>query len=131
MKALTISATNKTITLDLVRPVPTPRPDQILVSVVAVALNPTDWKHVAYGISTDGALSGCDYAGRVLEIGNDVTKKFQIGDRVAGVAHGANASNVNDGVFAEYAVVKGDLQVKIPESLKFEQAATFPLGVST
>ena len=76
-------------------------------------------------------MSGCDYAGVVVKVGDQVTKSFKEGDRVAGVAHGANASNINDGVFAEYAVVKGDVQVHIPDSLSFESASTFPLGVST
>jgi NADPH:quinone reductase-like Zn-dependent oxidoreductase len=81
-------------------------------------------------MAADGGLSGCDYAGTVVKVGGHVTKPFKEGDRVAGVAHGANFSNANDGVFAEYAVVKGDLQVHIPASLSFESAATFPLGVS-
>lgn len=54
-----------------------------------------------------------------------------MGDRVAGTTHGANASQIEDGCFAEYAVAKADLLVKIPSSLSFEQAATFPLGVGT
>ena len=129
MKAVTIHG--KTAKLVLDRPVPSPRPDQLLVKVKAVALNPTDWKHIARGIAADNGLSGCDYAGEVAQVGDKVTKPFKVGDRVAGVAHGANFSNSNDGVFAEYAVVKGDLQVHIPDSLSFESASTFPLGVST
>jgi NADPH:quinone reductase-like Zn-dependent oxidoreductase len=131
MKAITIKNSSKTAILDLARPVPSPRPDQLLVKVAAVALNPTDWKHIARGIAAEDGLSGCDYAGTVVQVGDKVTKKFQAGDRIAGVAHGANGSNKDDGAFAEYVVVKGDLQVKIPESLSFEKAATFPLGVST
>lgn len=33
--------------------------------------------------------------------------------------------------FAEYCVSKGDLLIKLPESLSFEEAATFPLGTAT
>ncbi|ETN43650.1 uncharacterized protein HMPREF1541_02809 [Cyphellophora europaea CBS 101466] len=129
MKAVTIQGKTARVVLD--RPVPTPRPDQLLVKVKAAALNPTDWKHIFRGMASDGGLSGCDYAGVVVKVGDQVTKSFKEGDRVAGVAHGANASNINDGVFAEYAVVKGDVQVHIPDSLSFESASTFPLGVST
>lgn len=129
MKAVTIHG--KTAKLVSDRPVPSPRPDQLLVKVKAVALNPTDWKHIWRGMAPDNGLSGCDYAGEVVKVGNEVTRSFKPGDRIAGVAHGANFSNPNDGVFAEYAVVKGDLQVHIPDSLSFESASTFPLGVST
>lgn len=40
-------------------------------------------------------------------MGDKVEKKFKKGDRICGCAHGGNASNKEDGVFAEYAVVKG------------------------
>jgi NADPH:quinone reductase-like Zn-dependent oxidoreductase len=34
-------------------------------------------------------------------------------------------------VFAEYAVVKGDLQMRMPDGLSFEKAATIGLGAIT
>jgi hypothetical protein len=129
MKAITINGSTAKLVLD--RAVPSPRPDQLLVKVKTVALNPTDWKHIAGKRAPDGGLSGCDYAGEVVEVGDKVNKPFKKGQRIAGVAHGANYSNVNDGVFAEYAVVKGDLQIEIPDDLSYEKAATFPLGLFT
>lgn len=39
------------------------RDDYILIKVEAVALNPTDWKHVTF--APVGAKIGCDYAGTV------------------------------------------------------------------
>lgn len=82
-------------------------------------------------MASPGGISGCDYAGTVVKVGPAVTKKFSAGDRICGCAHGANADESFDGVFAEYAMVKGDVQMKIPDSLSFEAAATFPLGVAT
>jgi NADPH:quinone reductase-like Zn-dependent oxidoreductase len=71
-------------------PVPQLRDDYILVKTTAVALNPTDWKHIeGYGGNVDGCRSGCDYAGIVEEVGSKVTKDFKKGDRVCGVVHGA------------------------------------------
>jgi len=96
-----------------------------------VALNPTDWKHYFYGLAGEGSVLGCDYAGIVEEVGSAVTKPFKKGDKICGVAHGGNASNPLDGVFAEYAVVKGDLQMHIPSGLSPEAASTFPLGAIT
>lgn len=129
MKAIEVHGKEARLVLN--RAVPKPRPDQLLVKVAAVSLNPTDWKHVSRGAASEGCISGCDYAGTVVKIGDQVTKKFKEGDRVAGVAHGANASNVDDGVFAEYAVVKGDLQMRVPDSLSLESASTLALGIST
>jgi len=70
--------------------VPKLRDDYINVRVHAVALNPTDWKHVDY-LASPGARVGCDYAGVVEEVGKKVTKNFKKGDRVTGFCHGSNA----------------------------------------
>ena len=71
--------------------VPKLRDDYINVKVHAVALNPTDWKHVDY-LASPGARVGCDYAGVVVEVGRNVIKNFKKGDRVSGFCHGSNAS---------------------------------------
>ncbi|KAJ5115185.1 Polyketide synthase enoylreductase [Penicillium alfredii] len=112
------------------RPIPTLRDDYILVKTVSVGLNPTDWKHIAY-LAPPGVTVGCDYAGTVEAVGKDVRKKFNKGDRIFGLAHGANAVQPEDGSFAEYIVVKGDLQWKIPDNLSFQEAATLGVGIYT
>ena len=109
------------------------RDDFILVRTVAVALNPTDWKHWKHVdfMATPGALSGCDYAGVVVEVGSNVKKWFDKGDRVCGMCHGANQLQLEDGAFAEYIVAKGDIQMKIPAQMTFEEAATLGVGIVT
>ncbi|OAP55415.1 hypothetical protein AYL99_10388 [Fonsecaea erecta] len=129
MKAVVVKGKGAYVDRD--RPKPTLRDDYILVKTVAVALNPTDWKHFTFGLATDGCLVGCDFAGVVEAVGPAVTKAFQKGDRIAGVAHGGNAVQPEDGAFAEYVVAKGDVQLKIPASLDFAPAATLLLGVTT
>ncbi|KAF3397061.1 hypothetical protein DPV78_008280 [Talaromyces pinophilus] len=129
MKA--IIAQNKAPTLVTDRPVPKLRDDYILVKPVAVALNPTDWKHAAFGLSAEGGLLGCDFAGIIEEVGSKVAKKWKKGERIAGVAHGGNLVQPEDGAFAEHILAKGDIQVRIPDSLSFEDASTLTLGVTT
>ncbi len=109
-------------------PIPKLRDDYILVKNAAVAINPTDWQHVD-GEGKPGATVGCDYAGTVLEVGNNVTKKFAQGDRVCGFIHGSNGNNYEDGAFAEYVTAKGDLQIPIPNGMSFEEAATLGVGM--
>ncbi|RMZ89751.1 hypothetical protein DV736_g3003, partial [Chaetothyriales sp. CBS 134916] len=130
-KAIVSRAT--TATLEASWPVHNPLPPTyLLVKVHSIALNPTDWKHLHWGLGgPDPVIIGCDYAGTVVQVGEGVTKSFSPGDRVTGCGHGSNQSQPWSGVFASYALVKGDLAMKIPSSLTFEQAATFPLGVST
>lgn len=108
--------------------IPKLRDDYINVRVHAVALNPTDLKHVDYWASP-GARVGCDYAGVVEEVGKKVTKNFKKGDRVAGFTHGSNSPE--DGCFAEICTAKGDIQIKILDNMTFEEAATLGVGITT
>lgn len=112
------------------RPIPHLRDGYILVKTVAVALNPTDWKHIDF-LAKPGPLIGCDYAGTVEAVGAGVTKPFQKGDRVAGFAHGGDAVQHENGAFAEYIVAKADMQMRIPDGVSFEEAATLGVGITT
>jgi len=129
MKAITINDNKAKVSSGV--SVPKLRPTYLLAKVDSIALNPTDWKHISGKRAAANCISGCDFSGTVVEVGPDVTKSFKSGDRIAGTAHGANYSQPEDGCFAEYAMVKADLLVHIPQNLSFESAATFPLGVST
>jgi len=126
MKAIVIESPGHAVLTD--RPKPKLRDDYLLVKTMAVAVNPTDWKHIDK-LATPGALVGCDYAGVVEEIGKSVNKPFKKGDRVCGFTHGGNKVQPEDGSFAEYIAVKGDIAMRIPDSLSFEKAAT--CGVSS
>ena len=128
-KAITVTAP-KQANLVSDRPHPALRDDYILVKTVSVALNPTDWKHVEF-LAPPGVLVGCDYSGIVEEVGKSVKKPFKKGDRICGFAHGSNAVQHEDGSFAEYIVVKGDVQFHVPERLSFQEAATLGVGVHT
>lgn len=44
---------------------------------------------------------------------------------------GRDKTNHNNGAFGNYIEVKAALQLKIPESLSFEQAATLGVGIVT
>ncbi|KAK4459040.1 chaperonin 10-like protein [Cladorrhinum samala] len=106
------------------------RDGYMLIRTVAVALNPTDWKHVS-GAQNVNCRVGCDYVGYVEEVGPKVTKPFAKGDLVCGVIHGSNRNQPDEGAFGEYVVAKGDLQIKVPENLAPEQAATLGVGITT
>jgi NADPH:quinone reductase-like Zn-dependent oxidoreductase len=112
------------------RPIPKLRPGYLLVKVSAVALNPTDWKHIDFH-APPGALIGCDYAGVVEETGSGYKKHWRKGDRICGVAHGGDQTQLENGAFAQYVVVKADVQLKIPDNLGNEEAATLGVGFLT
>lgn len=112
---------------------PSLRDDHLLVRTTAVGLNPTDWKAAAstFGPDPVGCRLGCDYAGVVERAGAAVTKLFAVGGRVAGFVHGANSVCQEDGAFAERIVVKGDLQIAIPDNVSDVEAATLGVGITT
>jgi NADPH:quinone reductase-like Zn-dependent oxidoreductase len=130
MKAIVMDGEPGKASLVTDRPYPKLRPGYILVDVKAVALNPTDWKHIDY-INTKGSLVGCDSAGVVAETGTGYETPWKVGDRVAAFAHGGNTLQQEDGAFAERIAVKADVQLHAPAHLSFEEAATLGVGVVT
>jgi len=69
--------------------------------------------------------------GTVEEVGPNVGGDFKKGDRVAGVTQGCNAFNLEEGAFAEYAIIKEGGLFKVPENVKDEEAATVGLAFAT
>jgi len=107
-------------------PRPTIKPDEILVQVHAVGLNPIDNK-----IPTGAfkpiikfqlpAIMGSDVAGVVVEVGNRVTR-FKLGDAIF-----ASTFDLDTGTLAEFAVVPERVAALKPENLDFVQAASIPM----
>lgn len=97
------------------------RPDEVLVHVMAVAINPCDYKmHERF--PCPGAVDGCDFAGVIVALGSDVTK-WSIGDRVCGAVHGSNPLRPESGAFADYIPCESEFTLKIPADMSFEEAA--------
>lgn len=112
---------------------PAPGDDQILIKVHAVSINPLDWHFIegtpyimrALGVGLrkpkDPRL-GVDFAGRVEEVGKNVTQ-FKPGDEVFGGKTGA---------FAEYICARADKAIALkPANISFEQAAAVPIAAVT
>lgn len=59
-------------------PIPKLRDNYVIVKTKAVAINPTDWKHIDR-LAPIGARVGCDYAGEVVEVGPNLSKAFEKG----------------------------------------------------
>jgi NADPH:quinone reductase-like Zn-dependent oxidoreductase len=67
IKAITING-NKAKVSEI--SLPKLRPTYLLVKVEAIALNPTDWKHINGKRAAENSISGCDFSGTVVEIGS-------------------------------------------------------------
>ncbi|CZR41702.1 uncharacterized protein FPRO_11292 [Fusarium proliferatum ET1] len=109
-------------------PIPSISSNEILVKVKAVALNPTDFKHLDI-ISPPNSIIGCDYAGVVHQVGDSAKDKWKIGDRVAGAVHGGLYPD--KGAFAEYLKIDSDLAFKVPDGISDTQATTYGVSAVT
>lgn len=107
---------------------PTPTDDQVLVKVLAVSVNLSDWEGLTgkplyarlRGLFTPGAqILGSDIAGRVEAVGGNV-KQFKPGDEVYGLLWGYS------GGFAEYACASEKALARKPIDMTFDQVATIP-----
>src|SRR6266513_4418739 len=106
-------------------PRPQPKDDEVLIRVMAAAVNPVD-VFIREGRSNQFPLiPGMDVAGVVEQAGNKVTK-FKRGDALY-----AYLSFEEQGGYAEFAVTKQDHAALKPKSIDFEQAAAVPLAATT
>ena len=131
MKALGYSEkgplTNDAAVVAFDAPKPTPEPNDLLVEVRAVSVNPVDFKVRANRPPPEGdpRILGWDAAGVVVETGSAVTR-FKAGDEVFYAGEFTRL-----GCNAEYQVVDERLAGRKPSSLGFADAAALPLTTIT
>jgi NADPH2:quinone reductase len=111
--------------LELVRcPVPQPRDDEVLVRVTAAALNFSDLLMIddRYQVRPPRPfIPGQEVAGTVIAAGAK-----------SGLASGdAVAAKVYWGGFAEYAVLRADMAVRVPDGMTAQAAAALPVVYTT
>jgi NADPH:quinone reductase-like Zn-dependent oxidoreductase len=127
MRALTFKRYAKAPRFALTEvPVPTLKPDDMLVQVHAAGLNPID-NMIPTGTFKPvlkfqlPATLGSDLAGVVTEVGSRVTR-FKPGDAIF-----ASLFDLGRGSIAEFAVVPESVAAPKPANLDFVQAASIPM----
>lgn len=141
MRVYEIGDNKNGFTLHIVeRPIPTPRPGQVVMRVRATGINARDLDIMRGGMfgqtqpHTRVPLS--DNAGEIAAVGPGVTR-VKVGDRVTmthywrwldgawdeSMRNEDYANNI-DGFLAEYVLVPADPIIKIPDSMTFEEAST-------
>ncbi|KAK5695564.1 hypothetical protein LTR17_024581 [Elasticomyces elasticus] len=132
MKALVLNAEARTAHLQSV-PRPSPAPNELLIRVHAIGLNPIDPLYVSTPLGATGRTIGSDFAGIIAALGAHVppSSEFRLGDRVSGFLQGACSTNPRPGAFAEFLVVPWDLVWKVPEGVGIEEAAGVSLVALT
>ncbi|MBC0856526.1 NADP-dependent oxidoreductase [Pantoea stewartii] len=105
-------------------------PDEVVVKVEAVGLNPLDIKIMAGYMEQVFPvrlpyIPGTDFSGVVKKVGAEI-KSLRQGDRVVG-----RTAPQTGGALASHLSINGSELVKIPDEMSFEQAAALPTSFGT
>jgi NADPH:quinone reductase-like Zn-dependent oxidoreductase len=125
MQALVLYTPQSTAVVQKI-PIPIPGPNELLIKVIAVALNPVDALYTANPLGGSGRTVGSDFAGIVSNRGSNAPH-IKLNQRVAGFLQGACSVNDRPGAFAEYLVVPYDLVWLVPDDMSLDEAATISL----
>jgi len=109
---------------------PVIKPDQVLIKVNAVSINPIDWKqrkgnHKFILGSPFPIILGYDVCGEVVEVGHEIDK-LRIGDIIFGVL-----DNKYGGALAQFAVGHEKCFSIKPKDISNKEAAAFPMVALT
>lgn len=116
-------------------PMPSPGPDELVIQIRAIAINPMDAYNQKQGfIITDfPAILGSDGAGEVYAVGSSI-KDFKAGDRVTACFDGIPPfpkADYRRSSFQKFAVARASLTAKIPGSVSFIDASVLPLTITS
>jgi NADPH:quinone reductase-like Zn-dependent oxidoreductase len=123
MKALVLEKPGSPDTLKIAeQPLPDPAPGEVRVRVMAVGLNPVDYKTAEWGWPSWKwpHILGLDVAGKIDSVGTNI-KSWKPGDRV--FYHGDLSK---PGGYAEFAIAPAHIITRIPDNVTFEEAAAIP-----
>lgn len=103
------------------KPIPElPTPYHVLVRVLAVGLNPTDYKMVTH-FFMEGNTIGCDFSGIVEVAGSSSIVPAGVG--VCGADFPYRPDNSSNGAFAQYVVADSRHTIRVPDGWSDTQAA--------
>ncbi|KAI9839001.1 MAG: hypothetical protein M1819_004209 [Sarea resinae] len=117
------------------RPTPKPGPDELVIQVKALALNPIDYYQRHYGFPTINypAIIGSDIAGTVIAAGSSVASDApKPGARVAAFAQSFFVLGDPDyGAFQTHVLVPAANAVPLPQGMSFHEGSILPMAVKT
>jgi NADPH:quinone reductase-like Zn-dependent oxidoreductase len=117
------------------RPTKAPGPDEILVEVKSIALNPVDnyQRDMGFFIDTYPTIIGSDIAGVVVSAGSSVSNSLKVGTRVAGFASCffEGYDKPEYGAFQKRVIIPATNVTTLPDSISFNQGSLLPMAVET
>jgi len=150
MKAAVVQEVGQPLRIETL-PDPKPAADQVILQVSRCGICGSDLHITQFGFCPPGTVLGHEFAGTIVEIGDDV-RGWKIGDRVTALPlmpctnceycdqglYALCSSNRfvgtafnTPGAYAEYVAVRGDMLQKLPTGVGFEEGAMVePLAVA-
>jgi NADPH:quinone reductase-like Zn-dependent oxidoreductase len=117
------------------RPTPTPGPNDLLIAVKSIALNPLDWiqRDLGFAVTTYPAVVGSDIAGTVISTGSSLPSDApQPGTRVAAFTPCFFVKGAPDyGGLQTRVLVPAAMVVPLPHGTSFNEASLLPIAVGT
>lgn len=108
--------------------IPQPAEHELLVKNDCVAQNPTDVQSLDNNAFGDGTILGCDFVGKVIQVGQNVSRHDK-GDVIAALIWGGEVKG--HGAYANYTLANEYISFKVPKSISPVAAATVPLACCT
>jgi len=121
MKAMVYNKESKHFAMQDVA-MPEPKRGEVLIQVAASSINAADYRTIKLGIGPKSGIYGADIAGKVVKLGEGVTR-LAVGDSVQ-----ADIANEGFGGFAEFVAVSEALLGRKPATVSFETAAACTLA---
>lgn len=117
------------------RATPEPGPNDLLIEVKAIAMNPVDASQRDNDfppVPIYPTVNGCDVAGIVIKAGSSVSNAPAPGSRVLAMASNFYKGGSPDyGAFQKRVLAQSEGVIPLPGALSFEEGAILPLAVLT
>ncbi|PPQ80253.1 hypothetical protein CVT25_003514 [Psilocybe cyanescens] len=116
------------------RPTPTPGPNEVLVAVKSVAINPIDsyQRYAGFVIDNYPAVIGSDVGGTIVSTGSAVSTDLKPGTRVSAFAPCFFKRGAPDyGAFQELVLIPAYKVTPLPDNISFNEASVLPVAVLT
>lgn len=126
-KVLLLDGPGQAYRLDQGHNIPQPQQDEILIRVLAIGLNPIDWKGPEYnfGLPSFPWINGRDFAGVVVKASR-VSRRVHVGDVV--LSPSTDYRDIRKAAFQEFVVSTEHNAARIPSSVSLETGAA--IGVA-
>ncbi|KAF1993365.1 hypothetical protein P154DRAFT_450420, partial [Amniculicola lignicola CBS 123094] len=129
-QALKVAGANQ-VALHSECPLPALHDDEVLVRVRCASINPVDVKMLDLAPHV-GATAGCEFAGDVVAVGAAVRNQgVRVGVAVFGCVCGNHPERSDNGAYADYVAVPGDLVYLLPPHLTYAQGASLGAAMPT